>query len=927
MEDGMKRVVTAGMTIQDSVNAELLGQCTKQIGCHALEAFRWDQLRCLYILGYRDHPEFRQPLSYPGPLPGCYVDQTQTWMLLIGVPASAIETYISACTAHLETLAVRFTDLSHIDLAHLTGLRELDLSDNDRLLRAAGLEKLTNLEAVFLAYTRIRKIPEGLRSLERLRHLDLSGLSLEELPDWLPELGLPLFHGGVGIGINLTRTVVNNMDMSIFDQPQEVILQWFEERKKVHAGAPLNELKVVFLGDGGSGKSLIISRLLADGNELFDFRGEATPGIVITDKQYYIDNREVQVHFWDFGGQEILHSMHRMFLTNRALYVVVLNVRDGSQDDRARYWLHNIKSFAGNAPVLLVLNQMDANPNASINENDLRHMAPGVTETVKISARYYSREEFNRIFTDALLRQIGKMGETLDFFFPAEWLKVKQALQNMRNNYIHGSNYTAICEECGVKNEGNLQKELLKWFNDLGVSFCYGDDVRLEDYVILRPDWLTNAIYILLFNKLENVRNGIVPLQAIYNVLNPPPSIRDKIRVVLPDVIYTPDEVSYVLNVIRKFRLSFQINEDEEFIPMLCDRNSLPIASEYEYDPGTLEFRMAYDYLPNNVIHRLMVELRGQLDTENVWLTGARFAQKSTGLSAVVKSEGDVIKIFVRCSNRHHSANTYLSMIKATVDQINRDMGLSPPFNLVVYKADGISEEFDYDDLINALEDGEITYRSPRRRRRIPIMDILNQTGHTADVAREKLIRDILFACASMQSQRLYWNLPSYEKNSKEDIRNDCIRNLLRAKGYIVSDQTRNGASVGGNQSGELDMDIRLEPDVPWTLYEALSIAGTANISKWNAHLQILLDDASSSCLPFVFLVSYLECRREDFRRITETYDGHMRWFAPRFCTRVPSSFSVLPVEYSRNIHAVKCVYDCAGCPITVYHISVRLGN
>ena len=51
--------------------------------------------------------------------------------------------------------------------------------------------------------------------------------------------------------------------------------------------------------------------------------------------------------------------MHRMFLTQNTLYVVVLNVREGNQEDRARYWLHNLKSFANGAPVLLVLNKAD----------------------------------------------------------------------------------------------------------------------------------------------------------------------------------------------------------------------------------------------------------------------------------------------------------------------------------------------------------------------------------------------------------------------------------------------------------------------------------------------------------------------------------------------------------------------------------------
>ena len=847
----------------------------------------------------------------------------------------------------LETLSIDNTPITNLDplryCQNLVSLRAPrthltvfpPLGTHKRLvtliLESALIEDLDhvifppNLETLSLANTRTRRIPDGIRTLSKLKHLNLKDLSLEKLPSWLPELGLDFCRTLSSQGINLAGTTIKGIDMRIFDQPRPFIRNWLEEWKKANDGMPLNELKVVFLGDGGAGKSYTIARLLADGGQPEAFSGSATPGIVITDKHYRIGDRDVQIHFWDFGGQEILHSMHRMFLTDRTLYVVVLNVRDGTQDERARYWLHNIKSFAGDTPVLVVLNQMDENPNASINEIDLHHMAPGMTEVVKISALRDSPDKFNATFTAALLRQVGRMSSMLDFFFPASWAKVKHCLQTMKTNYIRGDHYAALCEACGVANERTLQKALLEWFNDLGISFCYGD-CQLEDYVILRPDWLTNAIYIILFNKLDGVRNGIVPLQSIDKVLNPDSAGRDQIRRVLHNVTYDTDEVSYVLNVIRKFGLSFQLNKNEEFIPMLCDCNSLPIAAEYESDPNTLEFRMEYDYLPHNVLHRLIAMLRNDLDMDNVWLTGAHFAQKSTGLSAVVKTEGNALRIFVRSSNPSQTPNTYLSTIKDTLDHINRDMGLAKPYNLVVYKADGISEEFDYDDLIYALEDGEKTYRSRCRRKRIPIADILNQTGHVADTGRERFIRSLVAACRSMQCQKLYWNLPN-NTGSTESIRNDFIALFLRGKGYIVYDQTRSGAAAGGKQSGGADLDIRLQPAAPWTLLDSLNIRRRPDRVNWDRHLHQLLDRCNVHGLPFLFLISYLECGKEDFHSITDAYDEHMHWYDPPGYERLPNSFAALPVQDAPYIRMAKCTYDCRGLPTTVYHICVRLGD
>lgn len=783
-----------------------------------------------------------------------------------------------------------------------------------------GITFPPSLSYLCLDRSNLTRIPDGIRNLTNLSYIDLSGLRLDALPDWMSDW----LEENPRVHIEFRSTEVAGLDNSIFSQPRNIIRRWLIERRNADADNRLNELKVVFLGDGGAGKSFIISRLFADGQVLDNYAGDSTPGIFIKDKSYTIGDRDVQIHFWDFGGQEILHSMHRMFLTKRTLYVVVLNARDTAVNKQARYWLHNIKSFAQNAPVLMVLNQMDQNPNASINESDLRRMAPNMTETVKISALRDSQDTFNAIFTAALLRQIGGMSETSDIFTP-NWKKLKQNLQSMETHYIHGDTYAAICEECGVENDPALQKNLLNWFNDLGVSFCYGG-CKLEDYVILRPDWLTNAIYIILFNKLDNVRNGIVPMDEIYRILRLESTDRP-IRSVLPDVTYTQDEVYYVLDVVRKFRLSFPLNENEEFFPMLCDDSTLPIAAEYEDDPDTLEFRIKYDYLPSNVIHRLMVEMRGHLDKANIWRSGARFVHKDTGYSAVVKTEDNDLRIFVRGTNPLHKPNTYLSIIKGTVDQINQDMGLTNPVNLVVYKADGISEEFDYDDLIHALEDGDTKYRSPIRRRKIPIMDILDQTGHLTDKSRDQLVQDLVSICMSMQSQWLYWNLSDAQKRSRENIRNDYVREMLRYKHYIVSDQTRVGRSFSGIQAGLLDLDIRQETNVPWTVLEALNISGTSDIANWNNHLLKLLDHYNPNGLNFLFLVSYLECPMDDFGRIADHYEDHMRTYNPENYSLRPSSFAQEIVENAQHLRVTKCTYDRSGLPTTVYHILVRLGE
>lgn len=826
----------------------------------------------------------------------------------------------------------RITSLNNVSLP--VALTRLDL-DNTPITSLDGVLLPQGLRLLYLYDSKLNSLPTSLRTMKNLRCLNLSGLNLTDLPDWLPELQLEFINEYFGLGICLFGTTVKDVNMSIFDKSQEEILQWFEERKQARLAAeagtvpeedkPLNELKVVFLGDGEAGKTHTIARLLNNGKKVSNFRESSTPGIVIEDKFYTIDDRNVKVHFWDFGGQEILHSMHRMFLTTNTLYVVVLNVREGNQDDRARYWLHNLKSFANGAPVLLVLNKMDMNKNASVNESDLRKLYPELTEIVKLSTLKDSDAEFRQKFLNVLLEQIGKM-EILETPLVAAGRRVKEKIQAMEEKHIHGDVFRRFCDECGVKGSDRVRRGLLETFAQLGVSFFYSGSMELEQHVVLQPDWITNAIYIILFNKVHAVKNGLVSHDTIYEML----SSRDmeKVRRTVTTATYARDEVKYVMEVFRKFRLSFQVEDEEtEFLPMLCDAKTTAEAAKYEDDPDALEFRMHYEYLPPNVIHRLMVERRKELDRKNVWLTGARFVCGDTGRNAVVKSEGNLIRILVRAENEPRDPQRYLDELKDALERINLEMGLTVSKTEVIYKEDGKTACVDYADLMFYQEMGYAQIPCRELRRQVPLWDILMQTDFPEDEKQKKLREDIRQSCELLQNRKKYWD-------SSEDDRTDYLFDQLVARGYTVLDQHRGGFSESGIQSGELDLDIRLTPGDKWSALEALNLKGSSEtwIKYWNRHLKKLLDNYNEVGRSFLFHVSYVQCPKDSFNKICNDLYEHLRFYSPpgfelmrRFVQMIPLSDS--PLYPDSFMRAVKCVYDCGGIPMVVYHYFVRIGE
>jgi internalin A len=68
------------------------------------------------------------------------------------------------------------------------------------------------------------------------------------------------------------------------------------------------------------------------------------------------------LNVWDFGGQEIMRATHQFFLTERSVYLLVLNGREGAEDFDAEYWLKHIESFGGESPVIVVQNKIAQHP-------------------------------------------------------------------------------------------------------------------------------------------------------------------------------------------------------------------------------------------------------------------------------------------------------------------------------------------------------------------------------------------------------------------------------------------------------------------------------------------------------------------------------------------------------------------------------------
>ena len=146
---------------------------------------------------------------------------------------------------------------------------------------------------------------------------------------------------------------------------------------------PLNEGKLILVGRGEVGKTSLVRRLAEN-----DFWADEskTQGIKITNWSLQCNSDLVRLNVWDFGGQEIMHATHQFFLTERSLYLLVLNGREGGEDVDAEYWLKHIESFGADLPVIVVQNKISQHP-FDLNYRGLQARYPQINGFVKTDCK------------------------------------------------------------------------------------------------------------------------------------------------------------------------------------------------------------------------------------------------------------------------------------------------------------------------------------------------------------------------------------------------------------------------------------------------------------------------------------------------------------------------------------------------------------
>ncbi|XP_057322379.1 ras-related protein Rab-37 isoform X2 [Microplitis mediator] len=131
--------------------------------------------------------------------------------------------------------------------------------------------------------------------------------------------------------------------------------------------------KTILLGDSGVGKT---SLLVQFDTGSFSGNFAATVGIGFTNKVVNVDDTRIKLQIWDTAGQERFRSVTHAYYRDAHALLLLYDVTNKTSFDNIRAWLGEIREYAQNDVVIMLLgNKSDCGNERVIKVEDGKRLA------------------------------------------------------------------------------------------------------------------------------------------------------------------------------------------------------------------------------------------------------------------------------------------------------------------------------------------------------------------------------------------------------------------------------------------------------------------------------------------------------------------------------------------------------------------------
>ena len=414
------------------------------------------------------------------------------------------------------------------------------------------------------------------------------------------------------------------------------------------------EIKVLFLGNGGAGKTQLCRRL----RDLpFDPNIPTTHGVQLGKTTVELDGfpEPVRLNLWDFGGQETYHGSHALFLHGQATFLLLwtpalehqTTYQEGELSLRHRplsYWVDYLRAFAGtDASVLIVQSQCDTrdkrilHPPAPVEDFPFYRFTEVSARTglnlgiLKESIKEAVRDRFDRRTPPPIGTGRVKVRDRLRQMLEEDQKRVPAQRQH---RLLEREEFDSICDEVG----GVSDKEALLDFLHHNGTVFYRPGL-FGGRIILDQNWALEAIY-SIFHRDKCFKQ----LKKLHGCFS-----REDLELVIWSN-YTPKEQEVFLGMMESCGICFTArllsnNEWEyiapELLPEWSDAQE-QLLGRLRDDPPDATATARYVFLHDGVLRGYLSKLGEHAkDAAIYWKYGCWFYEQKTRSQVLIESGWD----------------------------------------------------------------------------------------------------------------------------------------------------------------------------------------------------------------------------------------------------------------------------------------------
>nr|XP_022298273.1 leucine-rich repeat serine/threonine-protein kinase 2-like isoform X2 [Crassostrea virginica] len=497
-----------------------------------------------------------------------------------------------------------------------TLLKEVMVSRNSiPKINLEGGKVWSKLETLHLSKNGLTELPGDIGLLTSLTSLDISHNPLSTLPD---ELGkchkmweMPLHGLNLKLDTAPLRGKVKDLIMHLHNQLKRATEYY--------------RMKLMVIGYAGRGKTTLLRTLMKR------FRtpttNQATVGVIVQDWKYdrRRENRGTVTYTlstWDFAGQEEFYSTHQCYLSNRALYLVVCNMKGGlSEIDRLKPWLCNIQARAPGCPVIVVMTHLDRIPEENrvdlvnamtdrLNQiickggyPEVKHCVPVMCTKENLQIEQL-REIIKRVVDEYKVRGQYVMGQKV----PASYVKLADLLAETRKTascfpVLKYNQLLKIVQEASLDLDEDELQQAVRFLHECGVLLHYPDkSLNLRDLYFIDPGWLCRMMAQVVTVRQINpfIKNGILRKKDVKLLFT---------GKTVENFVFPKDLIPQYLRLLEKFEIALPYSEEELLIPCHLPEKkpvlNMPVLSKNEKICRYYELT----YVPMGMWSRLITRL------------------------------------------------------------------------------------------------------------------------------------------------------------------------------------------------------------------------------------------------------------------------------------------------------------------------------